>query len=49
LTRLGKYKMAKACIYFKKLDDLDLAVLEQLCKRSIRSTIERYGDASAKT
>lgn len=48
LSRLGKYKMAKACIYFKKLEDLDLAVLEELCKRSIRLTIERYGDSSAK-
>jgi len=35
LKNLGKYKMGKACIYFKKLDDLNLDVLEQLCKSTI--------------
>src|SRR5215510_7568806 len=28
LDKLGKYKMAKYCIYFKKLDDLNLDTLE---------------------
>src|SRR6187549_1339670 len=28
LDNLGKYRMAKACIYFKKLDDLNLDTLE---------------------
>ena len=36
LDRLGKYKMGKACIYFKKLADLDLDVLEQLCRAAIQ-------------
>lgn len=36
LDELGKYKMGKACIYFKKLSDLNLAVLEQLCKSTIQ-------------
>ena len=36
LDELGKYKMGKACIYFKKLSDLDLDVLEKLSKASIR-------------
>ncbi|WP_316765266.1 DUF1801 domain-containing protein [Pedobacter frigiditerrae] len=36
LDHLGKYKMAKACIYFKKLDDLNLDVLEKLCKSTIK-------------
>lgn len=35
LDALGKYKMAKACIYFKKLTDLNLDALEQLSKASI--------------
>lgn len=36
LNELGKYKMGKACIYFKKLADLNLDVLEKLCKTTIR-------------
>ncbi|MBX2965799.1 MAG: DUF1801 domain-containing protein [Cyclobacteriaceae bacterium] len=35
LDKLGKYKMGKACIYFKKLDDLNLDVLEKLSKATI--------------
>jgi hypothetical protein len=36
LDKLGKYKMGKACIYFKKLSDLDLSVLEVICKETIQ-------------
>jgi len=39
---LGKYKMGKACIYFKKLDDLNLDVLEKLSKATIRYLKENY-------
>jgi Domain of unknown function (DU1801) len=35
LDQLGKYKMSKACIYFKKLDDLNLHILEKLSKEAI--------------
>jgi hypothetical protein len=35
LDELGKYKMGKACIYFKRLSDLNLDTLEKLCKASI--------------
>ncbi len=35
LDTLGKYKMGKSCIYIKKLDDLNLDVLEKLSKVSI--------------
>ena len=35
LGKLGKYKMSKACIYFKKLSDLDLNILETICKETI--------------
>jgi hypothetical protein len=35
LDKLGQYTMGKACIYFKKLDDLDLVVLEKICKATI--------------
>ncbi|MCZ7555374.1 MAG: DUF1801 domain-containing protein [Bacteroidia bacterium] len=30
LARLGKYKIGKACLYIKKLADVDVAVLRQL-------------------
>ncbi len=36
LDKLGKYKMGKACIYFKKLSDLDLSVLGAMCKVTIQ-------------
>lgn len=35
LDNFGKFKIAKACIYIKKLEDIDIAVLEKLCKESI--------------
>lgn len=36
LEELGKYKMGKACIYFKKLSDLNLDALERLSKTTIK-------------
>lgn len=35
LQRLGKYKKAVACIYFKRLSDLNLDALEKLCGLAI--------------
>lgn len=35
LEKLGKYKVAKACIYVNKLADINLSVLEEMCKASI--------------
>src|SRR5688572_27006567 len=31
----GKFKMAKACIYVKKLADIHISILHKLCKESI--------------
>lgn len=45
LSELGKYKLGKSCIYFKKLKDLNLEVLEKLSKSSIRFVMEKYGSA----
>jgi hypothetical protein len=36
LGQLGKYKMGKACIYFKKLSDLNLDALEKLSRATIK-------------
>lgn len=43
LEGLGKFKMGKACIYVKKLSDLNLEVLKKLMKESIRFTQSKYG------
>lgn len=34
LAQLGKHKTAKACLYIKRLSDVDLAVLETLIEHS---------------
>lgn len=33
--KLGKYKMGKACLYVKKLSDIDVKILEKLIKVSV--------------
>ena len=35
LDDLGKFKIAKACIYIKKLSDINISALEKLCRSSI--------------
>jgi hypothetical protein len=45
LDALGTYKMGKACIYFKKLTDLNLDVLEKLCKATMKYTSENPNNA----
>lgn len=42
LARLGKHKMGKCCLYFKRLGDLDKFVLEQLVVGSIAQTKRKY-------
>ena len=34
LARLGKHKTSKACLYVNKLADVDMAVLEEIVRRS---------------
>lgn len=36
LTDLGKFKMSKACIYVKKLSDINISALQELCIESIK-------------
>ena len=43
LAKAGKYKMGKSCFYFRRLADLDAAVLEQLIVRSIAEVRQLYG------
>lgn len=37
LNRLGKHKTGKACLYIKKLEDVDMGVLRELIERSYNS------------
>jgi hypothetical protein len=36
LTNLGKYKMAKSCLYIKKLADVDVKVLRKVIAESVK-------------
>ncbi|AZA73143.1 DUF1801 domain-containing protein [Chryseobacterium indoltheticum] len=42
LPNLGKFKMSKACIYVKKLSDIDIAILQELCMESIKYNSEHH-------
>jgi len=35
MKKLGKYKTGKSCLYIKKLEDVNLEVLEELVSRSV--------------
>lgn len=43
LSRLGKHRMSKVCLYFKQLSDLDRSTLEKLIVGSIAEIQRRYG------
>ena len=42
LAKLGKHKMGKVCLYFKRLADLDVKVLEALIGGSVAEIRRRY-------
>ena len=46
LSQLGKHKSSKACVYAKKLDDIDLDVMITMTKNSINHTRKLYPDNS---
>ena len=37
ISRLGKHKLGKACLYIKRIDDVDVNILKQLIERSYKS------------
>jgi|SRR5688572_5882633 len=48
LARLGRHRMGKSCLYFKRLADLDVKVLEAIIAGSVAEARRRYphpGDA----
>ncbi len=42
MSRLGKYKTGKSCLYVKKLDDINLDVLEELIRGSLDYMEQKY-------
>lgn len=42
LAKLGKHKAGKGCLYIKKLDDVNLEVLEDLLSKSVEWTRTTY-------
>ena len=43
LSKLGKHRVGKSCLYFRQLADLDKAVLEQVIAGSVADMMRRYG------
>jgi len=44
LTKLGKHKASKGCLYIKRLADVDMDILESLVKASIDFLKKKYPD-----
>jgi len=42
LARLGRHKMAKSCLYLRKLSDVDVRILERLVADSVAEVKRRY-------
>lgn len=45
LTRLGKHRMGKACLYVKRLSDIDLEILRELATLSVKTIKAAYPTA----
>jgi Domain of unknown function (DU1801) len=42
LKKLGKHKATTACVYIKKLEDIDIEVLETLIRKTVEYLKEKY-------
>jgi hypothetical protein len=42
LKKLGKYKATKGCLYIKKLEDVDMTVLEKIVKGAVDWVKKKY-------
>ena len=42
MSKLGKYKTGKSCLYVKKLDDIDMDILRELIVESIKFIRKKY-------
>ncbi len=43
LTKLGKFKLKGSCLHVKKLEDVDIKVLEKLIKIGFKLTVKKWG------
>lgn len=42
MSRLGKYKTGKSCLYIQKLEDIEQGVLKELIKQSVNYISSKY-------
>ncbi len=42
MTKIGKHKTSKSCLYVKRLDDLDRKILKRLVAQSVKQMCEIY-------
>ena len=42
MSRLGKHKTGKACLYINKLENIDMVVLEELITKSVELMRKKY-------
>ena len=41
MTRLGRHKMGKSCLYIRRLADVDMSILEKLIAESVKFVREK--------
>lgn len=44
LSKLGKHKMGKSCLYVRRLSEIDIKILKKLIASSYKEMKARYGD-----
>ena len=49
LAKLGKHRMTKACLYIRRLSDIDIKVLEKLIATSVAEVERRHGGTSRRS
>jgi len=42
LSRLGKHKLGKSCLYIKRLSDVDINVLQEIMQKGLDIMAEKY-------
>ncbi|CAN1562470.1 Domain of unknown function DUF1801 [Sphingomonadaceae bacterium] len=45
MAKLGKHKTGKSCLYVKRLSDIDLVVLEDMCRSSLAYMAAEYPES----
>lgn len=43
LSKLGKHRTGKSCLYVKRLEDINMDVLRDLVQKSVKYVDEKYG------